>query len=66
MSLKSTSELVKTISNLEDTVDTLQTEVTKLIQKAYISALQEHTSMSQEAIYKAWLIHNASEDNLEV
>lgn len=66
MSLKSTEELLNSVVLLEDAVEALDLEITKLVEKAYITALTEHAGMSETNAYCKWLVYNASEDNLKV
>ena len=66
MSWMNSEELVKSIGVLEDQVDALELEIGKLVQKTYMAALKEHTSMSQNEIYVKWLQYNAAEDNLRI
>jgi hypothetical protein len=64
MSLTSIDVINEVVVKLEDAIENAEIEIAKSIQKAYLTALQEHTSMSDTDIYRSWLIYNSSEANL--
>jgi hypothetical protein len=66
MSLKTITELIKSISNLEDDLEVVEIEVNNTIQAAYIAALREHTNFTESEILNKWLNYNAANDNLRV
>ena len=66
MSLKNIDELQKAVVKLEDALEQVKINFGDALQKTFMDALRENTSLNENAIYRKWLEYNAENDNLEV